>query len=169
MKSSNCKKNLKLSQTKKNLNLYENDKYNDDIRKVHEDVLSMGLSSRNIEKCVRFVLEKLAKVKVGRLPKVTFAKNMFLEARCLAQIHVASVLSINQGNLTLHSDGTSKHGRSDTTYDTQTGEDLFVLGMREVGRANAQSQRDLFQELLDEVGENLGKGRNDFGKKTSQT
>ena len=61
MKSSNCKKNLKLSQTKKNLNLYENDKYNDDIRKVHEDVLSMGLSSRNIEKCVRFVLEKLAK------------------------------------------------------------------------------------------------------------
>ena len=165
MKSSNCKKNLKLSQTKKNLNLYENGKYNDDIRKVHEDVLSMGLSSRNIEKCVRFVLEKLAKVKVGRLPKVTFAKNMFLEARCLAQIHVASVLSENQGNLTLHSDGTSKHGRSYTTYDIQAGEDVLVVGMREIGGADAQSQLDLFQELLDEVGENLGKGGNDFGKK----
>ena len=125
----------------------------------------MGLSSRNVEKCVHLVLEKLAKVKVGRLPKVTFAKNMFLEARCLAQIHVASVLSENQGNVTLHSDGTSKHGHSYTTYDIQAGEDVLVVGMRETGVADAQSQLDLFQEVLDEVGENLGKGRNDFGKK----
>ena len=90
---------------------------------------------------------------------------MFLEARCLVQIHVASVLSENQSNLTLHSDGTSKHGRSYTTYDIQAGEDVLVVGMREIGGADAQSQLDLFQELLDEVGENLGKGGNDFGKK----
>ena len=89
---------------------------------------------------------------------------MFLEARCLVQIHVASVLSENQSNLTLHSDGTSKHGRSYATYDIQAGEDVLVVGMREIGGADAQSQLDLFQELLDEVGENLGKGGNDFGK-----
>ena len=90
---------------------------------------------------------------------------MFLEARCLAQIHVASVLCEYQGNLTLHSDGTSKHGRSYTTYDIQVGEDVLVVGMREIGGVDAQSQLDLFQEVLDEVGENLGKGANDFGKK----
>ena len=106
---------LENKSNEKNLDFYENGKYNDDIRMVYEDLLSMGLSSRNVENCVRLVLEKLAKVKVGRLPKVTFTKNMFLEARRLAQIHVASVLSENQGNLTLHSDGTSKHGRSYTT------------------------------------------------------
>ena len=89
---------------------------------------------------------------------------MFLEARCLAEVHVASVLSENQGNLTLHSNGTSKHGSSYTTHDVQTGEDILVAGMREIKAADAQSQLDLFQEVIDEVGENLGKGANDFGK-----
>ena len=36
----------------------------------------MGLSPQNIEKCVCLVLGKLAKVKVGRLPKVAFTKNV---------------------------------------------------------------------------------------------
>ena len=92
---------------------------------------------------------------------------MFLEGRCLAQIHVASVLFENQGNITLHFDRTSKHGRSYTAYDIQAGEDVLVVGMRQIGGTDAQSQLDLFQEVLDEVGENLGKGGNDFGKKVS--
>ena len=82
---------------------------------VYENILSIGLSSRDVEKCVRLVLEKLSTVKVGRAPKVTFPKTMFLETRCLAQIHVTSMLSENQSNLTLHSDGTSKHGCSYAT------------------------------------------------------
>ena len=55
----------------------------------------------------------------------------------MAQIHAASVLSQNQGNLTLHSDGTSKHGHSYTTYNIHTSEDVLVAGMREIGRADA--------------------------------
>ena len=82
----------------------------------------------------------------------------------MAQVHVASVLSEYQGNLTLHSDGASKHGRFYTTHDIQTGENFLVAGMKEMGAADAQSQLDLFQEVIDEVGENLGKGANDFGK-----
>ena len=72
-------------------------------------VRTMGLSTQNIEKCVRLILEKLANVEVGRFPKVTFAKDMFLEARVLFQIPLASVLTENTGdNLTLHSDGSYK-------------------------------------------------------------
>ena len=62
----------------------------------------------------------------------------------MAQIHAASVLSQNQGNLTLHSDGTSKHGHSYTTYNIHTSEDVLVAGMRETGRADALSQLNLF-------------------------
>ena len=87
----------------------------------------------------------------------------------MAQIHVASVLSKNQGNLTLDSDGMSKHRRFYTTYDIETGEDVLVVGMREIGGADAQSQLDLFQEVLDEVGENPGKRGIDFEKKFSPT
>ena len=44
-------------------------------------------------------------------------------------------------NITLHSDGTTKHDRSYTTFDivNQEGK-LVVCGRREVGAADAQSQ-----------------------------
>ena len=61
-------------------------------------------------------MEKLANVEVGRLPKVTFAKDMFLEARALSQIQLVSVLTENtDDNLKLHSDDTSKHRRHSYT------------------------------------------------------
>ena len=43
---------LENKSNEKNLNFYENGKYNDDIQMVYEDLLSMGLSSQNVEKCV---------------------------------------------------------------------------------------------------------------------
>ena len=84
---------------------------------------------------MRLILEKLANVEVGRLIKVTFAKNMFLETRVLSQIQLVSILTENtDDNLTLHSDGTSKHGHFYTTLDVKKGDNVIVLGLREVGR-----------------------------------
>ena len=45
--------------------------------------------------------------------------------------------------MTLHSNGTTKHGRSYITYGKSEGK-LLVCGFREVGAPNAQSQLDLF-------------------------
>ena len=85
--------------------------YNADVRMVYEDLLSMGLSTRNVEKYVRLVLEILTKVKVGRLLKVTFSQYMLLEPAGLTRIHVATKLLDSKENpLTLYSDSTSKHG-----------------------------------------------------------
>ena len=74
------------SSKRRKLSVFENGQYTHGVRMIYEDLLCMGLSTRNIEKCVRLILEKLANVEVGRLPKVTFAKDMFLEARALSQI-----------------------------------------------------------------------------------
>ena len=41
---------LENKSNKKNLSFYENGKYSDNIRMVYEDLLSMGLISRNVEK-----------------------------------------------------------------------------------------------------------------------
>ena len=112
----------------------------------------MGLSTRNIEKSVRMILENLANVEVGRLPKVTLTKDVFLEARALSQIQLVSVLIENtDDNLTLHSTGTSKHGHSYTTLDVKKGDNVLIVGLREVGGADAQSQLDLFKEVFDEI------------------
>ena len=55
------------------------------------------------------------------------------------------------------------------TQHIQIGEDILVVGMREIGGVDMQRQLDIFQDVLDEVGENLGKGGNDFGRKHFQT
>ena len=142
--------------SEKTLNFYKNRKYNDDVRMVYEDLLSTGLSTRSVERCVRLVLEKLAEANVGRLPKVTFAKDVS-QARGLAQTHVATKLLDSKENpLTLYSDGTSKHGHSYTTFGVQSGEEVFNAELREVGGADAQSQLDLFK-VLEDVGGSLSK------------
>ena len=117
------------------LSFFENGQYTHNIRMVYEDCLCMGLSTRDKEKSVRLILENLANVEVGRLPKVTFAKNMFLEARALSQNQLVSVLIENANdNMTLHSAGTSKHGHSYNTLDVKKGDDVLVVGLREVPR-----------------------------------
>ena len=54
--------------------------------------------------------------------------------------------------MTLHSDGTIKHGHSYTTFGmvNQEGK-LLIRGLWEIGAADAQSQLDLLCEILDNV------------------
>ena len=75
------------------LSFFENGLYTHNIRMVYKDLLCMGLSTQNKENIVRLISEKLANVEVGWLPKATSAKDMFLEARALFQIHLVSVLT----------------------------------------------------------------------------
>ena len=77
---------------------------------------------------------------------------MFLEARALSEIQLVSVLIENtHNNLKLHSDGTSKHEHSCTTLDVKKEDNVFIVGLRESGGADAQSQLDLFKEVPDEI------------------
>ena len=41
---------------------------------VYEDILCMGLTTRNVEKVIKIVLEKLAGIECNRLQKATFSK-----------------------------------------------------------------------------------------------
>ena len=78
---------------------------------------------------------------------------MAVQSRGVTQYQIASELSAGScTNMALHSDGTTKHGRSFTTFDLVNQEDkLLVCGLREVRATDAQSQLDLFCEILDDV------------------
>ena len=77
---------------------------------------------------------------------------MAIKLRGVGQYQIASELSGNCTNMRLHSDGTTKHGRSYATFDVinEQGK-LLGCGLREVGAADAQSQLVLFYEILDDV------------------
>ena len=55
--------------------------YQNCVREVYQDLMTMNVGSRNVEK-VRTVLSKLSTMdeKEMRLPKETFARTMLLEA-----------------------------------------------------------------------------------------
>ncbi|XP_066914210.1 uncharacterized protein [Clytia hemisphaerica] len=139
--------------------VFKDGKYSDEIRQVYEDLLCYGLGSRNIESVIRTVMSKLTGMEVGRLPKPSFAKYMLLEARALAQLQIADELTGGgkdialDSNNTLQSVGTSKHRRSFITYDINTGngKNLF-LGLRESATGDAQTQLDVFMEVLNDIG-----------------
>ena len=87
--------------TTQKISFFEKNKYSDIIRMVYEDILCMGLSTRNVEKVIKLVLEKLAGIECNRLAKSTFSKYMLIEARELAQLQIASELDDCEENLVL--------------------------------------------------------------------
>ena len=117
-----------------------------------------GVSANKIEKVVNIVSTKITGLLVDRLPKSTYAKDMGIEVRGIAQYHVASELSAESEcqNMMLHSNGTTRFERSYTTFDVQKSDgQLLVVGMRKAGAADAQTQLDLSQEILGEVCDSL--------------
>ena len=118
----------------------------------YKDILMMGVGTRNAERVIRLVLEKVAGIKVDRLHSEGFARYMLVEARGLAQYQITFELVDNSSDMTLHSDGTSKKGLSYLTFDGKTNDGrLYVLGLRQVGAADAQFLLDVFCEVLEVV------------------
>ena len=113
-----------------------------------------GVGVNNVQKVVRTVLENLGGLECGRLPKATFSRYMYLEARRLAQIQVAEEIldGWDSENRTLYSDGTSKYGYNYTTFDV-TAKDgkVLVAGLRDVSGGDAEAQFDLLKEVLGDI------------------
>ena len=62
-------------------------------------------------------LEKVAGIKVNRLPSECFARYMLVKACGFAPYQIAFKRVDNCSDMTLHSDGTSKKGQSYSTFD----------------------------------------------------
>ena len=136
------------------IQLFKKGQYSNSTRAAYQDLISFsGLGANKFDKVVDIVLTQITGIQVDRLPKSTFAKDMAIESREVAQYQIASELSSGScNNMTLHSDGTTKHSRSYTTFDVINKQGkLLVCGLREVGAADAQSQLDLFCQILDGV------------------
>ena len=135
------------------IQLFKKGQYSNSIRAAYQDLISSaGVSVNKVDKVADIVLTQIAEIQVVRLPKSTFAKDIAIKSRGVAQYQIASELSRNCTNMTLHSDGTTKHDRFYTTFDVinEKGK-LLVCGLREVGAADALSQLDLFCEIFDDV------------------
>jgi signal recognition particle GTPase len=58
-----------MNSSSQTIKLFEGGKYKDNVREVYLALLSMNVGVKNVEKIVQTVLEKMASIKVDRLPK----------------------------------------------------------------------------------------------------
>ena len=79
----------------------------------------MGVGVNNVEAVVKTVLKNIGGLEAESLPKSTFSRLMFTEARRINQIQVAETLieHFTSACTTLHTTGTSKFEQHYGTYD----------------------------------------------------
>ena len=127
----------------------------------------MGVGVNNVEKVVRAVLSNIAGINVDQLPKATFSRIMFTEARGLSQIQVAETLLQNYENdsRTLHTDGTSKFGQHYGTYDIVGESGPLVAGLRLMETGDTQTQMNVLNEILTDIESSMKNSEHSISKK----
>ncbi|KAJ8048656.1 hypothetical protein HOLleu_01057 [Holothuria leucospilota] len=136
-------------------------KYVDGVRMVYQYLMSVNVGRTNCEGIVRSVLKNIAGLEAERLPKETFANQMLFEAKALAQIQLFETV-LNDDNITLCSDGTSKKGHHYGAYDVGTSDGhIYTLGLRETIDGTALTTLQVLQEVVQDLLE-LGLGK-DYG------
>ena len=92
-------------QTKKHKQLYL-----DNVHQCCMELMSLNVSTQNVDKVIRSVLHNVASMDIESLPKQTTLIDMTSEMKGLACQQLAEQLTTTK-NLTLHNDGTSKFGQ----------------------------------------------------------
>lgn len=113
--------------------------------------MCLNVGSNNCEEIVRTVLKGIVGLDVERLPKATFAKDMVFEARAMAQLQFCDAV-LEDDNLTLHSDGTTKFGHHYGSFDVSFGEGkVFTLGVRETADGTAVTTLGVLEEIVQDL------------------
>ena len=136
-----------MNSSSQTIKLFEGGKYKDNVREVYLALLSMNVGVKNVEKIVQTVLEKMASIKVDRLPKKTFSETMLIEAKLLAQLQATEAM-LDSSNNTLHTDGTKRGGREFGGLQIGTNAGQYSLGLTEMVRGDTESFLDMINTIL---------------------
>ncbi|XP_014675073.1 PREDICTED: uncharacterized protein LOC106815155, partial [Priapulus caudatus] len=138
-------------QGEKETEFFSDGRYNSVVHEVYQTLVSLNVGTQNCEAVVRVVLNRLAGLKVGRLPAKDFARAVAVEARILSQAQVLEALE-NDEFATLGGDGTSKKGKHYGAFDIHTSEGATLnLGLRDMAEGDAGSYFEILQALLKDL------------------
>ncbi|XP_060592795.1 uncharacterized protein LOC132747429 [Ruditapes philippinarum] len=152
------KKNEKLSQT-----VVEKEMESNEIKQVNEQLnasfqenedvirdLPLNVPASIINPVIKCVLNLIDK-QVDKLPTRTTVLNMNVERLILSQKQMNETL-IDQPNLTLYTDKTTKFGTKYSGYHvSDTDGKTYVLGMREIVTKSAADTLSAFQQILGDI------------------
>jgi hypothetical protein len=139
--------------------------YNDNVRLVYMQLLSLGVSVAKCSEVVKIVLKGMTDLDVDKLPAKSTTSNFQSECESLAQMHVADVLLHNK-DVTLSLDGTKKkfkeYGSFQISHTTGQGDDgvhgvnskeTLSVGILEMVRGDTVSFLDTLSSVFKDLAE----------------
>ena len=102
--------------------------YLDSVRQCCMELMSLNVSTQNVEKVIRSVLQHIVGMNVENLPKPSTLIQMTSEMKGVACQHLAEQLT-RAKDLTLHSDGTLKFGPHYGGFQVSLLDSSYSLGL----------------------------------------
>ena len=132
-------------------------RYSDNVREVYMKLLNLNIGRNNVESVIRTVLQKLANLDIGRLPSRALTSRLFVEAKCLADIQVASKMLEDQ-NATLHYDETTKFGDRYGSLQVTTASGSYVCGLFDMDSGTSERLFEYIQDCIKDLAKALDAG-----------
>jgi hypothetical protein len=122
-------------------------KYMDNVRQCCIELLSLNVGLKQVEPVIKSVLHNIASM---ASPSPSTLVNMLAEMKGLACQQLGEVL-IQERNLTLHSDGTSKFGLHYVGFQMSTETSAYTLGVSEMVTGSACQILTTFKQILQHI------------------
>ena len=123
--------------------------YSYKVRECCMELLSHNVSIRNVEQCIRAVLDLVGK-DIDKLPKKSTLASMALEARSLAHLQIAEELPLCSTN-TLHSDGTTKFGQKYGGLQVTSQNSSYTLCISDMKAGGASDFKEILEQALSDI------------------
>ena len=123
--------------------------YHHKVRECCMKLMSHNVSIRNVDACIRAVVDLLGQ-DICQLPKKSTLANMMVEARSVAHLQLAEELSKPSSN-TLHSDGTTKFGEKFGGFQVTTQESSYTLCLTEMKAGGAKDFKHILERSLSDI------------------
>ena len=128
---------------------YDAGTYDHKIRECCMKLLSNNVSIRNVEPCIKAVLDLIGK-DVDKLPKKSTLANTATEARSLAHLQLAEELPLCATNI-LHSDGTTKFGHKYGGFQVTSKDSSYTLCISDMKAGGAKDFKEILEQALCDV------------------
>ena len=131
--------------------------YLDSVRQCCMELMSFNVSTQNVEKVIRSVLQHIAGMNVENLPKPSTLIQMTSEMKGLACQQLAEQLTRTK-ELTLHNDGTLKFGQRYGGFQVSLPDSSYSLGLCEMLTGSADLTLKSLQMILADIEAVAGDG-----------
>lgn len=145
------------------LESFQDGNYKSEIRQVYMDLLSSVVSTEKCETVVRAILDNLLDVQVDRLPQISLASIMAIEAPILSQAQAAEAMLQYENNC-LHLDGTKKRFVEYGGFQISTEIWSFSLNKKAMPSGDACSYIEATKETFTKLAESVSADQNEKRK-----